>query len=225
MRYIAIFLLLINIGYFGWTRFGSAQGPQPARNVSRPLINSGLILVSEYQEQLAAQAKNRCYSIASFDSIDDASGFISAIDESGFETELKLSGGPLPSQYRVYLPPFSSRGIATITLDDLSDSLSAAAMQVETYLITRGLLENGIALGVFSEYENAQDVLQGVTALGYKPEIEELPRSTGEIQVQLRALESDLLENPEWLELTVDRPDLIVTENLCETIAQGTQFP
>ena len=62
-------------------------------------------------------------------------------------------------------------------------------------------------------------------ALGYAAEMEEIPRSTGEIQVWLQLLQADAMENPEWLELTASRPDLRIMENLCETIAQGSKFP
>ena len=98
-------------------------------------------------------------------------------------------------------------------------------MVSEIYLITRGMLENGIALGVFSERVDAETARIAVQELGYVPEIEEIPRSTGEIQVQLQVLEQNVQENPAWLDLTVGRPDLSITENLCETIAQGRQFP
>ncbi len=224
MRYIAIFLLLANTGYFFWTAPGYRQSVQPASPASRSLLNSGLTLVSEYQ-QLANQVKTSCFSVASFDSTDDAISFISEIDENRVNASLKLTGDPLDSRYRVYLPPLSSKGIATITLDRLSERLSAAAMQVETHLISRGSLENAIALGIFTELENARDLQERVAMLGYSPGIEEISRSTGEIQVQLIVLESDVLENREWLDLTVDRTDLSITENLCETIAQGSQFP
>ncbi len=225
MRYIAIFLLLANIGYFSWVRYGAEPTIPPLPNTPRPLLNSGITLLSEYGAQLAAQPALNCFTIGSFSTIDDASSLIAELGEAAFASGVSLSGDPLSSQYRVFIPPASSRGIATITLDGLSESLIAAEMESEIYLITRGMLENGIALGVFSELGNAQATRNGVRGLGYAPEIEEIPRSTGEIRVQLQVLERYVLENPAWLDLTVGRPDLTITENLCETIAQGTQFP
>lgn len=225
MRYIAIFLLLANIGYFAWVRFGAQPQPLSPPQAPRPLLNTGLTLVSEFQEQLAARPQLRCFTVASFDTNDDASSFIAQFAEIAFDARLHLTGEPLSSQYRVFLPPASSRGIATITLDSLSDSLLEAQMQIETYLITRGPLENGIALGVFGERDNAEAALAAVQSLGFAPQIEEIARSSGEIQVRLQMLEQDVSENPEWLDLTLDRPDLTITENVCETIAQGTQFP
>jgi hypothetical protein len=138
---------------------------------------------------------------------------------------LNLTGVPLDPQYRVYIVPASSRNVATITLDGVSERLAAADLQVETYLITRGLLENGIGLGVFAAEDGAVAVMGQVTELGYDVEIEEIPRSEGEIQVWLRPPDSGQVGDSKWLDLSADRPYLTRTENLCETIAQATQFP
>ena len=225
MRYIAIFLLLANIGYFSWVRYAAEPMVPPVTSAPRLLLNSGLTLISEYEAQLAAQPALNCLTIGNFSTMDDASSLIAEIGEAAFASNVVLSGGPLSLQYRVFLPPASSRGIATIALDALSEGLIEADMESEIYLITRGMLENGIALGVFSELGDAQALRNGVQGLGYAPQIEEIPRSTDEIQVQLQVLELFVLENPAWLDLTAGRPNLIITENLCETIAQGTQFP
>ena len=225
MRYIAIFLLLANIAHFAWLRVAAPPVVVSAPTPARPLLNSGLTLVSEYEQQLAQRPALSCFTVSSFISVDDASSFIAEIGGIASDASVSLSGDPLSPQYRVFLAPASSRGIATITLDSLSESIDAAQMEIETYLITRGPLENGIALGVFSEQASAQDTQSRVLQLGYPAEIEEIPRSTGEIRVQLQVLEQDVQENPAWLGLTVDRTDLSIVENLCETIAQGTQFP
>ena len=72
----------------------------------------------------------------------------------------------------------------------------------------------------------AADLVQTqVSELGFRSEIEEIPRSNGEIQVVLRPPNSDQVDTAEWLELSDDRPNLTRTENLCETIAQASQFP
>ena len=110
-------------------------------------------------------------------------------------------------------------------MDSVSAAVEAAQLQVETYLITRGPLSEGVGLGVFIDEEEAGLVQSQLSELGYMPEIEEIPRSMGEIRVLLRSLNSNQVEGAEWLELSDDRPDLTRTENLCETIAQASQFP
>ena len=225
MRYIAIFLLLANIGYFSWVRYSAQRITAPVPNTPRLLLNSGLTLVSEYELQSAAQPALTCFTIQSFSTIDDASSLIATMGEAVFSSTVRLSGDPLSSQYRVFIPPASSRGIAIITLDGLREGLIAAEMEMESDLITRGMLENGIALGVFSQQGDAQAAQNGVQQLGYAAKIEEIPRSTGEIQVQLQVLERYVLENPAWLDLAAGGLNLTITENVCETIAQGSQFP
>jgi hypothetical protein len=225
MRYIAIFLLLANIGYFSWVRYSAQRITAPVPNTPRLLFNSGLTLISEYELQSAAQPALTCFTIQSFSTIDDASSLIAEMGEAIFSSNVRLSGDPLSSQYRVFIPPASSRGIATIILDGLREGLIAAEMEMESDLITRGMLENGITLGVFSQQGDAQAARNGVQQLGYAPEIEEIPRSTGAIQVQLQVLERYVLENPAWLDLVASRLNLTITENVCETIAQGSQFP
>lgn len=225
MRYIVSFLLLANVGYFFWVRYVAEPIVPPVTSTPRLLLNSGITLIREYETQLAPQPAMNCFTIGNFSTMDDASSLIAEMGGAAFASNVVLSGVPLSSQYRVFLPPASSRGIATITLDALSEGLIAADVESEIYLITRGILENGIALGVFPELGDAQAMRKVVQGLGYAPQIEEISRSTDEIQVQLQVLEQFVLENPAWLDLTAGRPNLIITENLCETIAQGAQFP
>jgi hypothetical protein len=230
MRYIVISLLLANFAYFGWNQY--YQTPPTAVPVTEnlPLLNTGLMLVSEFeaqQQELTAPIQAPvCSIIANFPSVDDAYGFIARFRDAEFGALLNLTGEALPSQFRVYIPPLSSRTLATtITLEGLSAAITDAGLQVETYLITRGSLTNGIALGVFAQRDSAEIVISQLETLGYSAEIQEIPLSTGDIQVLLRHPVPSAINEAQWLDLSSDRPYLTVTENLCETIAQGLQFP
>ena len=231
MRYIVIFLFIANLGYFGWQLYFPTP-PLPADEaVPRPLLKQGLILLREFNQQAAALEEENamtarvCHLVGDFNSVDDANSFLNLVEARGYLAELHLGGESLPPLYRVYLPPASSREIATITLDGLSERLNRESLRVELYLITRGLLENAVALGVFSELESAQNVRDQVTELGYIVEIEEIPRSTEAPQLVLAKSDFTPLDTAEWLEFAGDRPDLGYSEILCETIAQGVQFP
>ena len=65
MRYIAIFLLLANIGYFSWIRYSEQPIAAPVTNTPKVLINSGLTLVSEYEAEYAL----KCFIIENFNTI------------------------------------------------------------------------------------------------------------------------------------------------------------
>jgi hypothetical protein len=231
MRYIAVFLLLLNIGYFGWNQFHrEPQNTLPAPQ-SRELLNTGLMMVSEFNAQSAEQAQRNaefarvCYFVGAFPSVDDANSFIAISERRGLSGQLRLTGAAIAPRYRVFLAPVPSRSIAIGTLEEMSANISQAGLQIEADIIRRGSLENAIALGVYQQRQDASRVLQQVSELGYSLEIEEIPQSTGEIQVLLRSLADIRIEDIEWKDLTADSPYLDRTENVCETIAQGGQFP
>lgn len=230
VRYIAIFLLVANIGYFIWAQTRpAANNPESAS--ARELLNTGLMLISEYEAQAAALALENatdptiCSIVSGFTTVDDANGFILIAQEANLGALLNLSGEPLASQFRVFLAPEANRILATRALDSVSEAISGAQLDIETYLITRGALAEGVGLGVFAAAEDAENVQNQISNLGFAAQVEEIPRSTGDIQVVLRPSNSERLESAEWLELSDDRPDLSRTENLCETIAQASQFP
>jgi hypothetical protein len=230
MRYIAVFLLLANVVYFSWNQYtarDAALGPTP---VTIPPINNGLNLLSERNGSVelpeagvaqAAVVSGYCALVGLFRNLDDANYFMLGAQKLGIDTELKLSGELLSPQYRVYILPLSSREEATSTLIGLNEELRDAELAIESYLITRGELGNGIALGVFDQLSNAEGVQSQALELGYSPEIGEIPRADGDIRVQLMLDNQFPFETDQWLELTRDRPYLTQVENLCETIAQG----
>lgn len=237
MKYIAIFLLLANIGYFSWLNFGADPIKRLAFSGSedRPLLNDGMILLVEYQarvaeeEVIAAQLyelnSRVCLSVNNFVNFDDAVDFADSAVGLGLSPSQQLLGVVQPSQYRVFLPPASSRAVATITLEGLNKRATEAELAIESYLITRGSLENGIALGVFASLDASIGVQLALGNLGYSPQIQELPQSDGGVVVYLSGSGSLSLESEAWLDLSAERTYLIATENLCETIAQGAQFP
>ncbi len=227
MRYIAVFLVLANFAYFGWDRYRPNLSNVSLAGESRPLLNNGLMLVSEFNLQTEAlqTASAQCYLAGNFPSIDEAKYFMFMAESMGLNPQLNLTGEPLESHYRVYIPPLSSRAVAMVRLDGLAESIANAGLQLETHLVTRGVLENAIALEVYAGLGRAAAARDQLAELGYAAEIEEIPQFTGDIQVQLRPQASPQIETAEWLELTVDQPYLTATENLCETIAQGAQFP
>lgn len=231
MRYIAIFLLVANLAYLGWHLSQPPQPQAPDDAARRPLLNTGLTLLREYQAMSedqareAAEAARMCTVISGFAGEDEARAFADELAGPGRQPRLFLTGTRLPSQYRVLLPPASSRQVAAITMDGLSERLEQEGQAIETYLITRGALENAIALGVFADQANALRVQQQVQALGYGPQLQEIPRTDGEIQVWLEGVGAESLDESEWLDLSAERPALSRSENLCETIAQAPRIP
>lgn len=80
MRYIVVFLLLLNVAYFGWNLFRPPQ--LPAAPEPRPLRNEGLQLVREAREselaRLREEAEQVCLFVYGFADIFEASEFAAA---------------------------------------------------------------------------------------------------------------------------------------------------
>jgi hypothetical protein len=231
MKYIVIFLALANVIYFGWLNLGATSIVPPRFSEPGPLLSDGMILLSEYEsriseEELILEEQSRtCLMITGFLNFDDAISFENAASNRGLSASNELKGNLQASQFRVYLPPASSAAVAAITLAALNERVAEMELAVETYLITQGLLENSIALGVVSTLARAEEIQSDVINLGYNPDIQELPQSDEGVAIRLSAPNSLSLESNEWLDLVVQRPYLDAIENLCETIAQGAQFP
>lgn len=225
MRYILVFLLLANLGYFAWNYY---QEPVVVVEAEpRPLLNTGLTLLEEYDAQLAIQQQEDnklCSVVSGFATSDEAGSFIEDARAQGLATYLNFVDPEELLQYRVYLAPTPSREIANLTLEDLSERLVEADLDIEIYLITSGELENAVALGVYDSATRAIEVQDQISALGYGPEIEQIGEIQGEIQVWVRPAETDRLNMPEWLDLTGERANLTRVENTCQTIAQASQF-
>jgi hypothetical protein len=231
LKYILILLILANLSYFAWLNFGAIPIVPIGYSEPRPRLSDGMILLSEYnaritEEELIRSAQSRtCLTVSGFSNFDDAISFADAASKSGLSTSQQLMGSVIASQFRVYLPPASSQAVATITLDALNEKAAEAKLALETYLITRGLLENSIALGVVSSLAEAEEIRSSLMTLGYNPEIQELPQSDGGIAIHLSGPRSLSLESSDWLGLILQRSYLSAVENVCETIAQGAQFP
>ncbi len=227
MRYIVVFLVLVNLAFFGWDYFLAEPVQFQESRPGRELLNNGLSLLTEFDARSEAllEGSPRCLFVGDFPSVDDANSFAAAMGQQGLQARLYLTGDPLEPQFRVFIPPLSSQNVATITLDGLSEVLAQAGLDIETYIITRGLLSNAIALGVYTESDAAEAIREQVAALGYQVELEAIPRSTGAIQVQLGDPESVPADSPEWPEITAFGAYLTGLENVCQTIAQAGQFP
>jgi len=225
MRYIVVFLILANLAFFGWNyRYPLPESPAvPAQ----PLINSGLTLVSEFEEQTgfaALEARRQCSLVSGFESADDAENFMAQARTRGLQAFLTGLRATSRSQYQVFLPPTASTEIARLTLADLAQRVEEAGLAVETYLITRGELQNAVALGVFDSATEAVVLRDQVLGLGYSPQIQQFDAFVSRVQVWLRAPESERINELEWLDLTGERPNISRAENLCQTIAQASQF-
>ena len=225
MRYVVITLVLLNLAHLGWNLGWPL--PEPDSRESRSLLNSGLTLVSEFDArnfQLESEAERLCSLVSGFEDEAEAADFMAEAIRRGLDAAYAAGQSGRGRQYRGFIPPTPSVEIARLTLEDLTARLEAADVTADIGLVSSGEGQNAIALGRFDSATAAVSLRDRISALGYSPQIERIQPETERLKLWLRPPQSGRVETLEWLDLTRERPHLSRVENLCQTIAQATQF-
>jgi len=225
MRYVVITLVLLNLAHLVWNLGWPL--PQPDSGESRSLMNTGLTLVSEFDArnlQAESEAERLCSFVSGFEDESEAADFMAEAIRQGLDAAYAAGQSGRDRQYRVFLPPTPSVEIARLNLEDLTARLEAADVTADIGLVISGEGQNAVALGRFDSATAAVSLRDRISALGYSPQIERIQPETERLKLWLRPLRSGRVETLEWLDLTRERPNLSRVENLCQTIAQDTQF-
>ena len=225
MRYVVITLVLFNLVHLGWNLGWPLSEPDAREPGS--LLNSGLTLVSEFDArslQTESEASRLCSLVSGFETEAESADFMADAIRRGLGV-VYASGQPgRDRQYQVFLPPTPSGEIAQLTLEDLAARLEAADVTADIGLVSSGNGQNTIALGRFDSATAAVSLRDQILVLGYSPQIERILPEPERLKLWLRPPQSGRIETPEWLDLTRERPNLSRVENLCQTIAQPSQF-
>ena len=225
MRYVVITLVLLNLVHLGWN-LGWPLSEPDAREPSA-LLNSGLTLVSEFDArslQAESEAGRLCSLVSGFENEAEAADFMAEAFRRGLDAAYAAGQSDRDRQYRVFLPPTPSVEIARLTLEDLAARLEAADITANIGLVTSGDDQNAIVLGRFDSATAAVSLRDRILVLGYSPQIERIHPEPERLKLWLRSPQYGRIETPEWLDLTRERPNLSRVENLCQTIAQPSQF-
>ena len=252
MRGIVFGLLFTNLVYLAWNIFVPAPNE---RSMPRPVAQLGesVRLVSEVSaEQLrsypaqqvvpvqdvavpaqdlaesagapAVEQALYCAQIGPFRSEEDAQSFANT-NAQRMSLAVELRQVPAAPDYRVFLPPFASRELATRTQETLRAAFAANDLSIDTYLVPRGELENSIALGLFSEQSNALNVQRQMQNLGYQVVVRTEQKQASEAWVLASDIESEAVFAQQWAQMRLSRSYIDAGEKLCETIAHTPQFP
>jgi hypothetical protein len=131
----------------------------------------------------------------------------------------------LSPAYRVYLSPYRDRDTAVENLQNLRASLTERNLSIETLLITRGELSNGIALGLFSEQRNALNVKEQVEALGFPVTLREEGQQEEQLWLASQPFEFEGIIEDLRVSFAKLEPAAELLEKICKTIAQDIQLP
>lgn len=165
-----------------------------------------------------------CAQIGPFRNEDDARNFANTHAQR-MSLSVDIRQVPAAPDYRVFLPPFASRELATSTQETLRAAFAANNLAIDTYLVPRGELENSIALGLFSEQRNALNVQQQMLGLGYQVVVRTEEKQVSEAWVLAENIETEAEFAQHWAQMRLTRSYIDAGEKLCETIAHTPQFP
>lgn len=230
MRWIFWFLLLCNLAVLVWRLVadpGAASGlaapavPLPAEVAKLRLVSE--IPPSELRRNPAPQSvapveRSLCYMAGAFKDAAEAQQFIdrlAALDIRAFEHAVDLTSG---EGYWVFLDPLANRDAARRRLVELQ------ARGVDSYIIPKGELENGISLGVFTSLDRANARLEEMKSIGLDVKMQPIERSYRELWVMLGEGEQQKLGEAAWLALLQENPSLQQRQNFCADVASGKNF-
>lgn len=113
----------------------------------------------------------------------------------------------------VYLKPEMSEKEAVRRLYELQKK------NIESHIITKGELSNGISFGRFADYAEAEAKLSEVKNQGYEVFIKRLPKTIQEIWVVLDTGFAEKVDESVWLDLLSKQTNLEKRQNYCLGVA------
>ncbi len=113
----------------------------------------------------------------------------------------------------VYLNPEVSEREALNRLYELQKK------NIESHIISKGELMNGISLGRYSRYEDAESRVQSIKTLGYEAQIKIIPKTIQETWVVVAAGSAEKLDSSVWVMLMEKQKGLEKRKNYCLGVA------
>jgi cell division protein FtsN len=170
MRWVALLLVLANLGLFGW-QWAGTPGWSPPRVEPPPQIGElELLAEAPPPPQEASVATSRpaaCYTIGPFSDPANAETAATRLTELGVEPDQRSTSEQVATGYRVMLPPYPSTEAALEAARDL------ARRGVEDYyvVVSESDIRNAVSLGLFEESASAEQHRAAIAELGFDPEI------------------------------------------------------
>lgn len=232
MRWILGSLVVINVVVLIWQLLAQDPPPQPIPQSQPSITNADSIkLLSELEEQelqamMASRERPRldpetetesqeplCTLIGPFDKLLRGEYFVERLAALDVKAEVQELEVPGELGYWVYLPSLSSRKEAFDTLRQLQSK------GIDSYVIPRGDLENGISFGMFSQEKLAKQRLEDMRSQGYDAELQAVERSYKEVWVVLEPGQSQQLDLESWQAVLADENGIERRQNYCPAVA------
>ncbi|MGQ9427496.1 SPOR domain-containing protein [Gilvimarinus sp. F26214L] len=234
MRWIAASLIVINgLALAAQLTLWENPAPEPRTSRARPVVEgaASIRLLDELgagtvQDMMSEKERRRSAARTSIDSAGALCTMVgpfsellkaeylaerlAALDVTARVAELEVPGEP---NYWVYLPPRDTRKQAFALLRELQ------AKGIDSYVIPKGELENGISFGMFSKPKLADNRLEDMRSRGYEAELQEVTRTHRETWVVLAPGQGRRVDPETWSRLLADQDGLERRQNFCPPVA------
>jgi hypothetical protein len=235
MRAIFILLLLANILFFGYQFFfmakknteqnvsvgvqSNVEGPilellveqKEHRNLRNQMHKEPKVTVSQNDSRV--ETAEFCMMIGPYGELLQAEYALEHLEALGAHahiTPIDINDGEI---YWVYLKPEASEKEALRRLYELQKK------GIESHVIAKGNLANGISFGQFGDFAQAQAKSLEIKNEGYVVEIKMLPKVIQETWVVLSAGSAEKIDESVWLELLTKELGLEKRQNFCLGVA------
>ena len=235
MRAIFILLLAANIAFFGYQYFYAAKNdavPGVKSEVKDVAVGEGLLLLAEQGAALMPRPKVKPDVRADLSSANNGEpkaefctmlGPYGQLLQAEYAVERLSALGALAhiapveikegESYWVYLKPEVSEKEALRRLYELQKK------NIESHVITKGELTNGISFGRYADYSGAEARSIEVKKAGYEVDIKMLPRTIQEIWVVVEAGFAEKIDKTVWADLLTKESGLEKRQNFCLGVA------
>jgi hypothetical protein len=163
-------------------------------------------------------AQQMCTFVGPFEAMPEAEALVERLQAMDVEGEVVKVDIPAGPGYWVHLPPLDSRRAALRRLADLQ------ALGVDSYIIPRGELMNGISLGMFSKEPLAKARMAELRDMGIDARLNVIDRSYQEIWVSVPAQSAQYLSDQAWQRLLQSKKNAERKQNSCLAVASGHNF-
>lgn len=175
--------------------------------------SEGFVANARGEESFTGNTGSLCTFVGPFKAMLPAEYFsehLSALEVSSQVLRMEVAGEP---SYWVYQAPESSRKAALRKLHELQSK------GIDSYVIPKGELEDGISFGLYSTPEGAQERLAEVQARGYEVKIKRNDRTFEEVWVSLKSEDAQKVGQDLWFELMNREDGLEKRQNFCPAVA------
>ncbi len=224
MKWILAAVALCNLVAFYWFTYQLDEDPtvateqQPPRSgiSSLTLINSSLDPAPD--ELAASSPQNKealehidCWELGPVIEESIIRRLAGELSNFGMSIATRHTGLMAQAGYWVYIPPLASAE------DIAAKKLELKAKAIDNFVFRDGLLKNGISLGYFNSYENADIRLSELTSIGIEAKLESSENIASSFWAVLPVEALESLSREFWLEMAKLNPKLKVKAVACGT--------